>query len=369
MIYKEYGKTGKKVSAIGFGGMRFDDQCSIEEGAKVVRHGSSLGINYFDTAPGYCGDRSEAIFGEAFKNMPNPYYVSTKSSIGDDPDGDSVRRRIENSLKCMGIEKINFYHMWCVMDMDHYHRVIAKGGPYWGALKAKEEGLIDHIVISTHATGKEIATIAKDGCFEGITLGYNILNFPYRQEGIQAAHEAGLGVVTMNPLGGGIIPQNQEYFSFLIERPEESVVQAALRFNASHAGITVALSGMSSIEEIDHNLEAVKNLEILSDDKINTIKSRLRKDMNQLCTSCQYCLHCPEDISIPKFMELYNLYVLKGEHAAKAKYKESLEYGEIKPGQEPMAGDCIACGLCETLCTQKLGIIERLKWIDEHIVL
>ncbi|HHX61211.1 MAG TPA: aldo/keto reductase [Epulopiscium sp.] len=368
MIYKEYGKTGKKVSAIGFGGMRFDQKCSIEEGAEIVRHASRMGINYFDTAPEYCEDRSEDIFGEAFKNMPNPYYVSTKSSIGADPDADSVRRRIEKSLKRMGVEKINFHHMWCIMDMDHYHRVIAKGGPYWGALKAKEEGLIDHIVISTHATGKEIATIAKDGYFEGITLGYNILNFPYRQEGVQAAYEAGLGVVTMNPLGGGIIPQNKEYFSFIKERPEESVVQAALRFNASHAGITVALSGMSSIDEVNHNVEAVKNLEILSEEKIIEIKSKLRNDMNQLCTSCQYCMHCPQDINIPKFMELYNLYVLKGEEEAKKKYGESLKYGEIKPGKEPMPADCIECGLCETLCTQKLGIIERLRWLNEHLV-
>lgn len=368
MIYKEYGKTGKKVSAIGFGGMRFDEKCSIEEGADIIRHASSLGINYFDTAPGYCEDRSEDIFGEAFKDMPNPYYVSTKSSIGSDPDADSVRRRIEKSIKRMGVEKINFHHMWCVMDLDHYHRVIAKGGPYWGALRAKEEGLIDHIAISTHATGSEIATIARDGYFEGITLGYNILNFPYRQEGIQAAYEEGLGIVTMNPLGGGLIPQNKKYFSFLKEREEESVVQAALRFNASHQGITVALSGMGSIEEVDHNVEAIKHLEILSDEKIDEIKSKLRTDMNELCTSCQYCMHCPQEIDIPKFMGLYNMYVLKGEDAVKKRYENAVRDHEIKPKEEPMPGDCIECGLCEELCTQKLDIIERLKWIDKHLV-
>ena len=97
MIYKPYGKTGKQVSAIGFGGMHFDASCSIEEGAEIVRYASELGINYFDTAPGYCQDRSEAIFGEAFKAMPYPYYVSTKSMISADPTEDDVRRRIECS--------------------------------------------------------------------------------------------------------------------------------------------------------------------------------------------------------------------------------------------------------------------------------
>ena len=256
MIYKPYGKTGKKVSAIGFGGMRFPEGCSIEEGAEIVRYASELGINYFDTAPNYCNDTSEDIFGEAFKQMPKDFYVSTKSSISSDPTGDDVRRRLENSLKRMGLEKINFYNMWCILTYDQYKRVIAKDGPYWGALKAKEEGLIDHLVFSTHASGEEIRMMVEDGLFEGVTLGYNAVNFPYRAEGIEAAYKHGLGVVTMNPLGGGLIPQNQEYFSFLKQNEAESTIQAALRFNACHESISVVLSGMGSKEEVRHNVEA-----------------------------------------------------------------------------------------------------------------
>lgn len=76
MIYKKnYGQTGKKVSSIGFGGMRFPNDCSIEEGAMVVRRASQLGINYFDTAPFYCENRSEDMMGEAFRDMPNPFFL------------------------------------------------------------------------------------------------------------------------------------------------------------------------------------------------------------------------------------------------------------------------------------------------------
>jgi len=123
MIYREYGKTGKKVSIIGFGGMRFgeDNDYSVE----VVRRANELGINYFDTAPGYCNDRSEMIFGKAFKNMPNQYYVSTKSSIRSEKNAYEVQRRIEKSLKTMNIEKINFFHMWCIMDLDQYNSVMS----------------------------------------------------------------------------------------------------------------------------------------------------------------------------------------------------------------------------------------------------
>jgi len=82
MIYKEYGKTRKKVSAVGFGGMRFDLSKSKEENAELLRYANARGINYFDTAPYYCKDQSEDIFGIAFKNMnmPTDFYVSTKGN-------------------------------------------------------------------------------------------------------------------------------------------------------------------------------------------------------------------------------------------------------------------------------------------------
>lgn len=368
MIYKPYGKTGKMVSAIGFGGMRFADDCSIEEGAEVVRHASRLGINYFDTAPFYCNDRSEAIFGEAFKNMPNDFYVSTKSSIGNEPDADAVRRRIENSLKRLGVNKIDFFNMWCILTFDQYKQVMAKEGPYWGALKAKEEGLIDHLVFSTHASGSEIRQIVEEGYFDGVTLGYNAINFPYRGEGIEAAYEHGLGVVTMNPLGGGLIPQNQEYFSFLKQNPEESTIQAALRFNASHESISVVLAGMGTKEEVEHNVKAVEQVSILNKEKIDRIKGMLREDMNGFCTTCQYCKHCPKGINIPVFMELYNAYILKGIEGCHEKYAELKKFNAIKPGEMPMPKDCVKCGKCEKLCTQKLSIVDRLMWLDEQII-
>jgi predicted aldo/keto reductase-like oxidoreductase len=78
MRYATYGKTGKRVSVIGFGGMRFDTGLSQDENAELVRYASSKGINYFDTAPGYCGDQSEDIYGLAFQDMPGEFFVSTK---------------------------------------------------------------------------------------------------------------------------------------------------------------------------------------------------------------------------------------------------------------------------------------------------
>nr|HPQ40569.1 aldo/keto reductase [bacterium] len=153
MHYRDYGKTGKRVSVIGFGGMRFTED--EDEGIRAMLRASELGINYFDTAPHYCKDRSEIIFGNAFKEFTRPFYVSSKSSIGEEKTADDVRRRVETALERMGTGKIHFFHMWCIMNWDHFEKVIAPGGPYEGALKLKDEGLVEHVVFSTHANGDE----------------------------------------------------------------------------------------------------------------------------------------------------------------------------------------------------------------------
>jgi len=360
MIYREYGSTGKKVSAIGFGGMRFgvDEDYAVE----VVRHANKLGINYFDTAPFYCGDRSEIILGKAFQKMPRKFYVSTKSGIRQEGDADAVRKRIEKSLKRLNVEKINFYHMWCIMDLDQYYRVMAPGGPYEGALKAKEEGLIEHLVFSTHCSGEDIRKIIEDKVFEGVLLGYNVMNHPYRQEGVRAALEHNIGVVTMNPSGGGLIPQNKEYFDFIRQYDDETVNQGALRFNLAQEGITVALSGMSTIEEVEENINTIKYPLTFSDKKRKEIKDKMSKDMDSLCTNCQYCNKCPKDINIHHYLEAYNLKVLQGTEEMKNYIKWLKDTDRIKPSHS-IPADCIECGKCEELCTQKLPIIQRLREI------
>src|ERR1039458_6336321 len=113
MWYKPYGLTGKQVSVISFGGMRFTNPADIEGSAELLLHAHKSGINYFDTAPYYCQDKSEDIFGAAIRQMkPGTFYVSTKSS---EPNGDKLRKSLDKSLKRLGVPKIHFFHIWCVI--------------------------------------------------------------------------------------------------------------------------------------------------------------------------------------------------------------------------------------------------------------
>ena len=158
--------------------------------------GALFGINYFDTAPGYCEDRSETFTGDALAAMPeviqSKVYISTKSYMEDDPTADAVIRRIEMQLKRLRRDRIDFYHMWMVLNLQHFHRVMEKGGPYEGAIRARKQGLIGHICCSTHASGEDVAAMVKADVFEA--LGKKTINATWRNAYMTGAHELRRGV-------------------------------------------------------------------------------------------------------------------------------------------------------------------------------
>ncbi len=356
MIYREYGKTGKKVSVLGFGGMRFRKEDSNEKAAEVVIRAAELGINYFDTAPYYCEDRSEDIFGLALQQIKQPVYISTKCG---ENEAEKVRRSLERSLQRLKVDKIHFYHFWCVLNMERFE-LARKGGAIDEFLRAKEEGLIEHFVVSSHQPGDEIVEVVKMGLFEGITLGFNVINFPFRKKGVLAAHRAGMGVVTMNPLAGGIIPQHETRFAFIRESEEWSVTASALRFNMAHKEISVVLAGMGTIKEVEENVAATRNLPELTEKRLRFLEENIEQSMDYLCTGCGYCLPCPVDVPIPKYMDAYNMFIFDGKPESvrdRLKWHWGLNLEALQR--------CTECGACEEACTQHLPILKRFAEIKE----
>ena len=355
MWTKTYGSTGKHISAIGFGGMRFAKPEDIDLSAELLLHAHKKGINYFDTAPYYCDDRSEGIFGHAFKQMPREsFYVSTKCS---EASGDKLRASLERSLTRLNVSKINFFHIWCLL-RDGQLEERTQGGAIGAALKAKEEGLIEHLVVSSHLDGDGIAKVLDSRLFEGITIGYNAINFPFRAKALESALRHKVGVVTMNPLGGGLIPRNAERLAFLKGPQDRDVVQAALRFNISQPAITAALVGFSTIDEIDQAVEAVENFTPYTADHIEGLKAHLSTSFDGFCTGCGYCVPCPAQIEIPKLMDVYNQKILVGTDEAmldRLKWHWSMS--------PDVAAACLQCGECENACTQHLPIVKRLEAI------
>ncbi len=361
MKYTTYGKTGKRVSVVGFGGMRFDTSLPKEKNAELLHYANDAGINYFDTAPDYCKDQSEDIFGIALRNMPHEFYVSTKGMPMQFPTAAKAKEGVKRSLDRLGVDKINFYHVWCLRKMDHYELAMKPGGQYEGLLQCQEEGLIDHIVCSTHQRGDEVAQVLAKDEFAGVLLGVNILNFPYRWDGVLAAQKHNCGVVAMNPLGGGAIPQHESEFSFLAQNGETST-EAALRFNIACPQITISLVGFTTREHIDMACRVADRAEPMTEAELDAIRDHIGSNLNEICTGCGYCKDCPQEIPVPGYMQYYNEKVMFGKTDAEMKKELDFQHNwGLLVGRKAEAADCIACGQCEEACTQHLPIIERLK--------
>ncbi|MCL2879177.1 MAG: aldo/keto reductase [Treponema sp.] len=358
MIYRQYGQTGKNVSLLGFGGMRFAEIDNHEKCAEMMVKAAQGGVNYFDTAPGYFETKSEQVFGLGFAELKKrklPFYTATKT-FASTPDG--VRKEIEGQLRRLGVSAIDFYHVWCITNLDNW-KERKKDGVLEVFRKLKDEGLIRHICVSSHLAGSEIRELLMEGVFEGALFGYSAYNFQTRQEAFDAIREKKLGAVVMNPLGGGVIPQHPEKFAFL-QRPGETVVAGALRFLWDHPDISSTLVGFGTIDQVTEALAAMDGYAGRTAQELAGTKKNAGASMEGICTGCAYCDNCPQGIDIPKFMDAYNQKLLdRGRDSDpinnRLKWHWDLDRAD--------AGKCIACGQCETACTQHLPIIDRLKEI------
>jgi len=371
MIYREYGQTGIKVSLLGFGGMRFKNIDDHDECIRLMIAAAEGGINYFDTAPGYFGTKSETVFGKGFAEMRKrglPYLSATKTF--ESTEG-GIRREIEGQLKRLNIEAIDFYHIWCITNLNQWENR-KKDGVLRTFIKLKEEGLIKHICISSHLIKNEIKELLLQGAgnsapvFEGVLFGYSAYNFNTRQEAFDAVKEKKLGAVVMNPLGGGIIPKHPDLFKFL-QRKDESTVAAALRFLWDHQEITSTLVGFDTIEHLNEALRAMENYKPRTQAELDEIKTKTPASFEGLCTGCNYCCDCPAGIPIPYFMDAYNhklLKIIENDPLNKTNndpIAERLKWHWNADKSE--AAKCTSCGQCEAACTQHINIIERLKEI------
>ncbi|TCL36128.1 hypothetical protein EV210_10977 [Anaerospora hongkongensis] len=361
MLYRPYGDTGKQVSLVGMGTARLSaDPALFSSNVELVLKAASMGVNYFDTAPTYASGVADKILGEAFSEMKGQnFYVSSKSMLSMDPTASDVLRRIEAALKILHVEKITFFHMWSVLDVGQYRKIIAPGGPYEGALRAKEEGLVEHICFSAHCDGQEIAQIINDRLFEGVTLGFNAINYRHRLDGLKMAKGSGLGTAIMNPLAGGMIPANPDYFRFL-NRAGNSVVDSAIQFVAAHQEVSTILIGVNNLRDLTEAVSAISRTEHLSESLWHEIVSAIPEPEEPLCTMCDYCRGCPAGLPVNQIMGTYNEYILSSYDE-----KHFHEYRKMFYGQYPFETlPCIKCGHCERKCTQHLPIISRIEKIN-----
>lgn len=364
MIYRLFGSTGVEVSALGFGGMRFQAPQRTEEMADLVLHAFEKGINYFDTAPYYCEDQSEKIVGLAvneIKKSGKAFYTASKCGSADPA---IIRKTCERSLQRLHVDAIDFYHVWCLIHPQEFSARKAQGAMD-EFIRLKEEGLVRHLCVSSHLEYDHLKHMLEesDGLFEGLLIGVCALNYDLRAAGIKEAMKRGMGVVTMNTLGGGLLTGHPEHFQYLIRDRAPTLVDAALQFNLSIPGVTCALVGFRNKKDIDSAIEAMERLSLMQEDELEGIRQKTPGQELAFCTRCGYCRDCPEGIPVVRLMDTHNVLILEGRKVA----KEHLQYHWGISDLPAKLQSCTECRQCETACTQQLPILDRFQQLKSAL--
>lgn len=363
MQYRVLGRTGLKVSALGFGTMRFkmvDGHVDQDLAVEVLHRAMDLGVNYFDSAVGYCNSESEMTLGKALKGRREGKVISTKyPPWGRSLTADDCRQIVEQSLSRLDIDCIDIYHMHG-MDWETFQKVNAKGAAMQAARKAKEEGLVKHLAFSFHDDPQRMIDIVEAAPdLDVVTCQYNLLD-RRNEKSMEVVHDLGLGVVVMGPLAGGRLGFPSERLQGVLPGKSMSSPELALRFVLSNPNVSVALSGMNTVEMVEENVATAGVETPLTEDEMRRIAAMIeenRRLAELYCTGCEYCLPCPNKVAIPEIFRLMNLHRVWGlTDAARERYAE---LGSADPPGDASA--CVECGQCEEKCPQKIPIIEQLK--------
>ena len=375
MQYTEFGKTGIQVSRLGFGCMRFPSRevdgrkvFDEEESIRMMHRAMELGVNYFDTAPGYCEKQSEIIVGKALKGRRDKVYLSTKYP-SEEASGDDLERKLETSLKKLDTDYIDFYHMWGISLKTFVERLDTPDGPMARARKLRDAGVIRHISFSFHDAPENMIEIIRrgEGVFASVLCQYNLLDRA-NEDAIAYAHEQGLGVTIMGPVGGGRLGAPSKVIQDLLPGKVQSSAEMALRFVMNNRNVNIALSGMSSMDMVEENAAVASNMEPLTQAEEARIAASLeenRRLADLYCTGCNYCMPCPKGINIPEIFKMMNYHRVYG----LTKFARD-NYARI--GKEPWlnfqnAAACVQCGACEKKCPQHLHIREQLRAAHEAL--
>jgi len=321
------GKSGLRVSAVGFGGIPIQ-RLTEEEAVKVIQRSLDLGVTFIDTAAGYT--TSQARIGKAIKGRRDGLVLATKSGM---VGKEEITRDIEQSLRDMGTDTIDLFQFHGTSHKEKWEAIAAPGGAMEGVLAARGRGDIQHIGITSHSLDFALELVEED-IFETIQFPFNLVTCEPAEKLIPRARERNLGFIVMKPMCGGLYDNAELAFKFLNGYPD-----------------VVAIPGIEKAEEIEEIVALVESgatLEGAEKEKAESIAAELGKEF---CRRCGYCEPCPQGVAVSTAMIFESLVKrLPDEQMAKRapRFAENL-------------AKCVECGECEEKCPYDLPIMERLK--------
>ena len=368
MIYREF--QGEKLSALGMGAMRLPvvdgDDARIDEAAAaaMVDYAMAHGVNYYDTAWGYHNGNSELVMSRALARYPREsYFLADKFPGYDLSNMDKVESIFEKQLEKCGVEYFDFYlfHNVCEMNIDAY--LDPKYGIFDYLTAQKKAGRIRHLGFSAHGSyavmKRFLEAYGSEMEFCQIQLNYLDWKFQGAKEKVELLQEYNIPVWVMEPLRGGklasLAPADEEKLQAL--RPQEGIPAWAFRFLQSIPAVTVTLSGMSNMEQMQENIRTYETEQPLDENEMQTLLGIADAMVGKIalpCTACHYCVsHCPQGLDIPNLLALYN------EHCfTDGGFIAPMALSAVPEDKRP--NSCIGCRSCEAVCPQQIRISEAM---------
>ena len=368
MIYREF--QGEKLSALGMGAMRLPvvdgDDARIDEAAAaaMVDYAMAHGVNYYDTAWGYHNGNSELVMGRALARYPREnYFLADKFPGYDLSNMDKVESIFEKQLEKCGVEYFDFYlfHNVCEMNIDAY--LDPKYGIFDYLTAQKKAGRIRHLGFSAHGSyavmKRFLEAYGSEMEFCQIQLNYLDWKFQGAKEKVELLQAYNIPVWVMEPLRGGklasLAPADEEKLQAL--RPQEGIPAWAFRFLQSIPAVTVTLSGMSNMKQMQANIRTYETEQPLDENEMQallTIADEMVGKIALPCTACHYCVsHCPQGLDIPGLLALYN------EHCfTDGGFIAPMALSAVPEDKRP--NSCIGCRSCEAVCPQQICISEAM---------
>jgi predicted aldo/keto reductase-like oxidoreductase len=343
LSYRVLGKTGLKVTTVGFG-------CMITSDPSVIEKAADLGINYFDTARGYQSGNNERMVGAALKAKRNNLYISTKTGGGTKQE---ALDHLETSLREIGTDHVDIWYLHGKSKAEQL-----SDGLMEAQRIAKQQGKIRFAGVSTHGGHAEVvqAMVEKKDHFDVWLVAYNFSMDPATAGLVETAAKAGLGVVAMKVMAGGfrrLKPGEKLYDKF----KQPGAMLAALKWVIKDKNVHTTIPSITDMEQLDEDMRAMTVPLAKSDEEL--LAAQLHHIRPLYCRMCGQCdAVCPKGLPVADVLRYLS-------------YAEG--YGQYQLGRESFlalpkeARDvrCNSCSTCSVECPNGVRVAERLARAQE----
>lgn len=379
MQFRPFGKADWKVSALGFGCMRFPttDGKQISpnvddvEATRMLRYAIDHGVNYVDTAYVYHDGHSEVVLGNALRDgYRERVKIATKLPIWLVDEPAHFHKYLNEQLVRLRTDHIDFYLLHA-LNQGRWRERVLRHGVLAEAAEALADGRIRNLGFSIHdefAAFEEILNGSDLWTFCQIQYNYMDVENQAGRRGLQLAASKGLAVVVMEPLLGGRLANPPDDIRHTFQRfpAQHSPAEWALEWLWDQPEVSVVLSGMSTMRQVEENLHAAENARVhgfglAEQDLISRVREQYKARTAIPCTKCGYCMPCPNGVHIPNNFDIYNYAHLYDDvDTARFKYQVFL-------AEDERAAACIDCDVCEAECPQKIAISDRMPEVAKFL--